>query len=83
MSLIDYQTMNTGSKKFTYAQVHWAKYKGNQWFTEEKANKFDNMILPICRCCDERKTKTIWHVIQCKSRVTIHKKKMKQFTELM
>ena len=47
MSLIGYQAMNTGSKKFrssTYARVYWAKHQGNQWYMEEKASKFDDMI---------------------------------------
>ena len=48
-----------------------------------KASKFDNTMSPTCRCCNEGKPETIRHVIQCKSRVTIYKKKMKQFTELM
>ena len=85
MSLIDYQAMNTGSKKFRsspYTRVHWAKHQGNQWYTE-KASKLDSTISLKCRCCDEGKTETIRHVIQCKSRATIHEKKMKQFTELM
>ena len=86
MSLIDYQIMNTGSKKFRsspYAWVLWEKHQGNQWYTEEKACKFDDTISPKCRCCDEGKTETIRHVIQCKSRAKIHEKKMKEFTELM
>ena len=64
-------------------RVHWAKHQGQQWYTEEKANKFDSTISPTCRCCDEGKIETKRHVIQCKSRATIHRKKMKQFTELM
>ena len=86
MSYIDYQAKNTGSKKFRsspYARVHWAKHQGRQWYTEEKANKFDNTISPTCRCCDEGKIETIRHVIQCKSRATIHEKKKKQFTDLL
>ena len=86
MRLIDYQAMNAGSKKFRsspYAWVHWVKHQGNQWYREEKASKLDDTILPKCRCCDKGKTETIWHVIQCKLRATINKKKMKQFTELM
>ena len=86
MRLIDYQAINAGSKKFRsppYARVHWVKHQDNKWFTEEKAKKFDNMMLPTCRCCDKGYTETIRHVKQCKSRATIHKKNMKQFTELM
>ena len=86
MSLIDYQAMNAGSKKFKsspYALVHWAKHQGHQWFTEVKANKFDSMILPTCRCCNERKMETIRDIIQCKSRAKIHEKKMQSFTELI
>ena len=66
MSFIDYQAMNAGAKKFRslpYAQVHWAKHQGHQWFTEERANMFDNTILPTCRCCDKGKIEPIWHVI--------------------
>ena len=80
MSLIDYQALNAGSKTFRsspYAQVHWAKHQGHQWFMEKRANKFDNTISPTYRCCDERKIETIRHVIQCKSRATFHKKKRK------
>ena len=47
MRLIDYQAMNTGSKKFrssSYAQAHWVKHQGNQWFMEEKTKKFDNTM---------------------------------------
>ena len=86
MSLIDYQAMNTGSKKFRsspYAQVHWAKHQGNQWYTEEKASKLDSMKSPKCRCYDKGKMETIRHVIQYKLRATIHDRKIKQFTELM
>ena len=86
MSIIDYQAMNMGSKKFRsspYAWVRWAKHQGQQWYMKEKANKFDYTLLPIRRCCEEGKIETIRHVIQCKSRATIHKKKMKLFTELM
>ena len=86
MSFIDYQAMNTGSKKFRsspYARVHWAKYQGQQWYTEEKANKVDSTISPTRRCCDEGKIETIRHVIQCKSRAQIHEQKKKQFTDLM
>ena len=78
--------MNAGSKKFRstpYARVQWVKHQGNQWFTKEKANKFDNTISSTCRCCDERKKETIRHVIQCKSRAKIHEKKKKQFVEFM
>ena len=39
--------------------------------------------MPTCRCCDEGKTETIRHVVHCKSRAMIGKKKMKQFTELI
>ncbi len=86
MSKIDYQAMNSGSRKFRsspYARVHWAKHQGNQWYTEEKANKFEDSISATCRCCDKGKKESIRHVIQCKSRTTIHEKKLKQFTELM
>ena len=84
MSNIDYQAMNSGLKKFRsspYARVHWAKHQGNQWYTEEKANKFDNTISPKCRCCDEGKKEIIRHVMQFKLRSTIHEKKLKQFTQ--
>ena len=52
MSLIDYQAMNSGLKKFrssSYARVHWEKHQGNQWYTEEEACKFDDTISPKCR----------------------------------
>ena len=67
MSKIDYQAMNSGSRKFRsspYARVHWAKHQGNQWYTEEKANKLDDTISPTCRCCDKGKIETIWHAIR-------------------
>ena len=69
MRLVDYQAMNAGSNKFRgspYARVHWAKHQGNHWFTEEKASKFGNMMLPTYRCCNEGKAETIQHAIQCK-----------------
>ena len=86
MSLIDYQAMNTELKKFRsspYAWVHRAKHQGNQWYTEEKACKFDDTISLNCRCCLEGKAKTKQHIVQCKSRATTHERKIKQFTELM
>ena len=67
MKFIDYHVMNAGSKKFRSTsharRVHWAKHQGNQWFTEEKAHKFDPLISKTCRCCDEGKTETIRHVL--------------------
>ena len=78
--------MNVGSKKFRstpYARVHWAKHQVNQWFTEENANKLDDMITSMYRCCDEGKKETIRYVIQFKSRAMVHDKKKKQLVELM
>ena len=47
-----------------------------QWYIEERANKFDERISAKCRCCDDGEDKTILHILRCSSRkevLTEHK----------
>ena len=73
---IDWELLQHCSSQFTstaLARFHFYKASHHQWFTEERANKFNSDISPTCRCCNES-IESIAQVFACPSRISTHQK---------
>ena len=83
---IDWESFGVGGNSFRktiYSTAHFCKHVCEQWHTESRAHKYDDLAPDRCRCCTENKEETTEHIFQCSSRKDVHKKYYEKFIGLM
>ena len=75
MTLIDEEITVSNASEFgkrSIARAHFLKQYTQQWYTEERANKFDEIISSRCKCCDDGEDEMILRILRCPSRKEVH-----------
>ena len=75
MSLIDEEKLVSNARKVgkrSSARAHFSRQYTHQWYTEERAIKFDDRMSAMCRYCEQGEAEMILHSLQYSSRKEVH-----------